>query len=240
MTITRRARTCAALAAASALALSACGGDDSSNGGSSSSTSTSSSDSASSSASEPSESASAPSSETPEGSDAAAEGTVTAQKSGLSFEVPDGWETIDPSALAQNSDEAPKALKDMAKSSGMSLDEFLQGMSQSIDVMALGESKNGFAQNVNVIANPSALTAADLKASLKQQKATVSTTEEVDTPEGKATVATYTLKVGSQTVEGQMAAVPSDSGAGVITVSTIDKDETAEIMDSILKSVKKS
>lgn len=238
MTITRRTRTFAALAAASALALSACGGDDSSNGGSSSSTS--SSDAASSSASEPSESASDPSSEATEGDDAAAEGTVTATKSGLNFEVPDGWETVDPSQLAQNSDDAPKALKDMAKSSGMSLDEFLQGMSQSIDVMALGESKDGFAQNVNVIANPSALTAADLKASLKQQKATVSKTEEVDTPEGKATVATYTLKVGSQTVEGQMAAVPSDSGAGVITVSTIDKDETAKIMDSILKSVKKS
>ncbi|EKA61539.1 dipeptide ABC transporter periplasmic protein [Janibacter hoylei PVAS-1] len=242
MMTTRRTRSFAALAAASALALSACGGDSDTEG---SSSSTSSSAESSASSSEGSESPSESASESPSESESAegesgGEGSVTASKSGVTFDVPDGWTTVDPSALAKDPDKAPQSIKTMAETAGQPVDQFLTQLSQSIDVLVMGEAEDGFSPNINVIPSPQALTESDLKASLAQQSATVSGTEEVDTDSGKATVATYTMSAGSQTVHGQMIAVPSDSGAAVITVSTIDKDETAEVAKTITDSVTKA
>lgn len=225
MEISRRAHALATLTAASALALTACGG--SSSGTDSSSTSSSSS----------SQSAAPSSESTPAQSDAPSEGSVKATRSGLTFDVPDGWETIDPSALAGDSSKAPDALDEMAKSAGMSPEEFLQNMAQTIDVLVLGEAKDGFAQNINVIANPQPLDEKQLRATLEQQNATVTKTEQVTTAGGTAALATYTMTVGSQTVEGKMLAVPSAEGAGVITVSTLDKRDTDTIMSTVVKSV---
>ncbi len=154
--------------------------------------------------------------------------------------MPDGWTTVDPSALAKDPDKAPQSIKTMAETAGQPVDQFLTQLSQSIDVLVMGEAEDGFSPNINVIPSPQALTESDLKASLAQQSATVSGTEEVDTDSGKATVATYTMSAGSQTVHGQMISVPSDSGAAVITVSTIDKDETAEVAKTITDSVTKA
>ena len=92
MMTTRRTRSFAALAAASALALSACGGDSDTEG---SSSSTSSSAESSASSSEGSESPSESASESPSESESAegesgGEGSVTASKSGVTFDVPRG------------------------------------------------------------------------------------------------------------------------------------------------------
>lgn len=236
----RRTRTIAALAAASALTLSACGGDSTTEESSTTETSTSASSEATGESSTESATESPSETESAEGDDAAAQGSVTATKSGLTFDVPDGWETIDPSALAGKPQDAPESIKTMAEDAGMPVDQFLQNLSTSIDVLVMGEAEDGFAQNINVIANPAALDTAQLKANLEQQNATVTGTEEIETEAGTTPMATYTMPVGEQTVHGAMIAAPSDSGAGVITVSTLDEGDTEEIAKTITDSVKKS
>lgn len=242
MTTSRRTRSFAALAAASALALTACGnGDDSSEGDSSSSSETSSSSEETGSEPESETESEGEESETEsEGDDAASGDAVTAQKSGLTFELPDGWETIDPSELSKNSDDAPQSIKDMAESSGTSVDQLLQNLASTVDVMALGESKQGFASNVNVIPNPQPLTEAQLKSSYEQQGGTVTGTEEVETSAGAAPQVDYTMDGEGQTIHGTAIAVPTDDGASVITVSTLDEKETEEVISTIVESVKKA
>lgn len=236
----RRTRTIAALAAASALALSACGGDTTTE-------ESSTTESATSASSEPTSEGSTESpTETPsetsssDGDDDASEGSVTATKSGLTFDVPDGWETIDPSALADKPEDAPESIKTMAEDAGMPVDQFLQNLSTAIDVLVMGEAEDGYAQNINVVAGPAAVDTTQLKANLEQQNATITGTEEIKTEAGTTPMATYTMPVGDQTVHGAMIAAPSDSGAGIITVSTLDEGDTEEIAKTITDSVKKS
>lgn len=235
MTRTHGTRTFAALAAASALALTACGGgEDSSDGDSSSSSTTSSSEGG-----ESPEESSSPSEESSE-EDQASGDAVTARKSGLSFELPDGWEVIDPSELSKNSANAPQSLKDMAKSSGTTVDQLLDNLAQTVDLMAMGETKQGFAENVNVIPNPQPLTEAQLKSSYEQQGGTVTESDEVETSLGAAPMVTYTMAGDGQTVQGAAIAVPGDEGAAVITVSTTDEKKTEEVLTTIVESVKKA
>lgn len=230
-------RALAALATAAVLALSACGGDSEQTGTSSSSTSSESSSESTS----PEDSESAEDSETEsadddaEGSD---DGTATARKSGVSFDVPDGWTAVDPAEVA-SSGEAPDALKEMAEAQGTTTDQLLEAM-KNMDLMLVGETTNDFADNVNVLASPAMPTEADLKSQLEQISAKVEGTETVETDLGEALDTTYSLSAGGTTVQGRMLAVPTDSGAAMITVSTSDAATADEVATEILESVDKA
>ena len=233
-------RALAALATAAVLALSACGGDSEQTGTSSSSASSESSsestspeDSASSESAEASETESA--GDDAEGSD---DGTATARKSGVSFDVPDGWTAVDPAEVA-SSGEAPDALEEMAQAQGTTTDQLLEAM-KNMDLMLVGETTNDFADNVNVLASPAMPTEADLKSQLEQISAKVEGTETVETDLGEALDTTYSLSAGGTTVQGRMLAVPTDSGAAMITVSTSDAATADEIATQILESVDKA
>lgn len=239
MTMNSGPRALAALTTAAVLALSACGGGDDS-----SSEDTTSETTSSETTQESTEDSGTEDSETEDsGTEAAeegAEGTVTATKSGVTFDLPDGWQTFDPSKLAQSSEDAPQALKDMAESSGTSVDQLLQGMAQSVDLMAVGESEAGFAENINVIPNPQTMSEAQLKSSYEQQGGTVSETAEIDTALGAAPTATYTMSGQGQSVRGKVIAVPTDSGSAVITVSTTDAKKSDEVITTIAESIDKA
>lgn len=233
-------RALAALATAAVLALSACGGDSEQTGTSSSSASSESSsestspeDSASSESAEASETESA--GDDAEGSD---DGTATARKSGVSFDVPDGWTAVDPAEVA-SSGEAPDALKEMAEAQGTTTDQLLEAM-KNMDLMLVGETTNDFTDNVNVLASPAMPTEADLKSQLEQISAKVEGTKTVETDLGEALDTTYSLSAGGTTVQGRMLAVPTDSGAAMITVSTSDAGTADEVATEILESVDKA
>lgn len=233
-------RALAALATAAVLALSACGGDSEQTGTSSSSASSESSsestspeDSASSESAEASETESA--GDDAEGSD---DGTATARKSGVSFDVPDGWTAVDPAEVA-SSGEAPDALEEMAEAQGTTTDQLLEAM-KNMDLMLVGETTNDFADNVNVLASPAMPTEADLKSQLEQISAKVEGTKTVETDLGEALDTTYSLSAGGTTVQGRMLAVPTDSGAAMITVSTSDAGTADEVATEILESVDKA
>lgn len=229
-------RALAALATAAVLALSACGGDSEqtdTSSSSASSESTSPEDSATSESTEASEDQS--SDDEAEGSD---DGTATAKKSGVSFDVPDGWTAVDPAEVA-SSGEAPEALKEMAEAQGTTTDQLLEAM-KNMDLMLVGETTNDFADNVNVLASPAMPTEADLKSQLEQISAKVEGTETVETDLGEALDTTYSLSAGGTTVRGRMLAVPTDSGAAMITVSASDAGTADEVATEILESVDKA
>ncbi|WP_434966953.1 hypothetical protein [Janibacter indicus] len=229
-------RALAALATAAVLALSACGSDSEqtdTSSSSASSESTSPEDSATSESTEASEDQS--SDDEAEGSD---DGTATAKKSGVSFDVPDGWTAVDPAEVA-SSGEAPEALKEMAEAQGTTTDQLLEAM-KNMDLMLVGETTNDFADNVNVLASPAMPTEADLKSQLEQISAKVEGTETVETDLGEALDTTYSLSAGGTTVQGRMLAVPTDSGAAMITVSASDAGTADEVATEILESVDKA
>lgn len=254
MNTTRRARSLAAIAAATTLALSACGGgDEDSSDETSSATSSSQSETTEESPEEEApeeteeetqteeeESTDTESEDSADTDESSSDGSVTASKSGVSFEVPDGWTSVNPSDILNNSGDAPKALEDMAKAQGTDADTLLQNLSRSVDVMVIGETRNNFADNINVVASPTAPTEADLKSQLEQIGATVKGTEKVDTPLGSSLDSTYTLPAGGVTVHGRMIAIPTDQGAALVTVSTSDAGTSDELAQAVLDSVEKA
>ncbi len=262
MNTTRRARYFAALAATT-LALSACGGggDDDSSDQDSSKTSTSQSETQESSSEEEqgseteqegstesespeesvesSESAESESAESAEETAASDASTITASTSGVTFQVPQGWEGVNPSEVL-SSGKTPQSIKDMAEAQGMDPDTFLQQISQSVDVMVVGPTKNNFADNVNVIKQPGMPSTATQEAQLEQIGATVSGTEQVDTPLGTAQDTTYTLPADGTTVQGRSLGVPTADGAVAITVSSTDAAEADKVATQILESIDKA
>lgn len=229
MTTTRRTRALAALAAASALTLSACGG-----GGEDSGEETS----TSSATSEDSEGSGEDTSDEGNDEEADAGGDVTAEKSGVTFDVPEGWTTVNPSALLEEEGgQVPAELEEMAKAQGTTGEQLLQNLAQSVDVMVIGETSEGFADNVNVVASPQMPAESDVEAQLEQTGATVSGTEEVETSVGTALATDYTLSMGGKSVHGRMLAVPSDNGAAMITASTLSADESAKVATTIIESI---
>lgn len=234
---TSRAARCAATLAATTLALSACGGGDSEDPPSDeSSTSTSQSESSEQTSESSEETASGESSEETGSSDG---GTVTATKSKVSFQVPDGWEGVNPSELL-SSGKTPESVKDMAEAQGMDPDTYLRQISQSMDLMVIGPTKNNFADNVNVIRQPAMPSTSNQEAQLEQIGATVSGTKEVDTPLGTAQDTTYSLDAQGMTVHGRSLGVPTPDGAVAITVSSSDAAEADKVAQQILESIDKT
>lgn len=229
MTTTRRTRALAALAAASALTLSACGGGGEDSGEE---------PSTSSATSEDSEGSGEDTSDEGNDEEADAGGDVTAEKSGVTFDVPEGWTTVNPSALLEEEGgQVPAELEEMAKAQGTTGEQLLQNLAQSVDVMVIGETSGGFADNVNVVASPQMPAESDVEAQLEQTGATVSGTEEVETSVGTALATDYTLSMGGKSVHGRMLAVPSDNGAAMITASTLSADESAKVATTIIESI---
>ncbi|WP_020143248.1 hypothetical protein [Terracoccus sp. 273MFTsu3.1] len=82
-------------------------------------------------------------------------GRVTARRAGLSFEVPDGWQAVDPSAATRaGASVLPDSFRTLAEQSGMTADEFMRRIGTAMDVMVMGRPRRGFADNVSVIPTP--------------------------------------------------------------------------------------
>lgn len=240
MTRTRRTRTFAALAAAAIIPLAACGSDSEGEGESSSTASSESSAESSGSESSSSEdtassSDTASESSSEESGSASGAGDVTSAQAGVSFDVPDGWQQIDAEEIAANPDQAPPELEAAAEAQGVSVEQFLQQITQQTDLVVLGETEDGFTPNINVIASPQVPTDAQIESQLSSS-GTVEGTEDLETPIGTGTDTTYVLPMGGVEVQGRMLVVPTDSGAAIITVSAGD----AETADSVVGTVAES
>lgn len=234
------ARTSAAVVLAAALTLSACGSDDdSSDDATTTSSAPAESDPSTDDATEdatgdPSES---PSEDT--GDAAADSGTVSAPNAGISFDAPADWQVIDPNqAFGDDPDAIPQELKDAAEAQGASPEQLLQQLKGQTEVVVFGETEGGFASNLNVVGNPTVPTEGQLRSQLEGINATVDSTEEIDTPVGTGIRFSYGLPAAGMTVRADAVVVPTDSGAAVITVSSLDESRSAQVMDDLIPTLK--
>lgn len=212
MTTTHRSRVLAALAGAAVLALSACGGDGTSDESSAATTS----------------SAESSAESTPEAESA------TATQAGVAFDVPEGWTVVDPAKIADGSQQAPQALEDSAERQGTTAKELVAQVAESVDVMVIGDTESN---NVNVVASPAMPTEADMTSQLEGIGAKVGQIDETGTELGAALDSSYTMGQGSQQFHARMLAVPTDAGAAMITVSAGSQDTADEVAETIIDSV---
>ncbi len=219
-----RTRLVAALVAAPALALTACGSDGDTE--TSSTTTAAETSETSSSTSEPAE-------------EATAGGSFVAKKSSISFVPPEGWAPFDVAAALADPAAAPDVVRNAAEANDDEVADFLKPY-ESVDAMAFEAPAGGFAANLNVINNPGTPlpSAEDAQASLEQNPAiTVSEVKDQLTPIGDGRLAVYEITEGDKKVAGEMLFVEGPKGLVVITLSTLEAGKTASAMQDLAGSL---
>lgn len=210
MSRTRRARhAIAPLALATALALTGCSGDSGSGGSEETGGST---------------------------SESTSEGSSTEVSAlGLAFEVPEGWETLDPEDAEIPEDEAAE----LAEGLNLTPEQFDQTV-RGVDLFVVdGDGpQDGFLSNINVLGQSGALPPDD---QLEQQfsgiGAEVLDITREDTDAGEVVAVEYSLGVQDNTVEGVSYLLAQDEEVVTVTVSTPERSQSDEIGAGILDSL---
>lgn len=171
---------------------------------------------------------------------------ISAPKNGLSFGVPEGWLEVDSQAMA-NDAEIQAYLEQAGSETGMNAEMLKQQMAQ-LDLMAMSATRDaaGFAENVNVLAEPVSASVApsveEAKAMVEEVNGTAGAFAEVQTSLGEGVTQAYTAEVAGVDVGGVYIIVPAGTGDGysIITVSASDTAKAQEVADNIVKSLQKN
>lgn len=168
--------------------------------------------------------------------------TVTAPESGVQFVVPDDWQAM---ALSDLTDEELQEIVELAsEASDVSPEELRQQAEQGVELLVMDMEQDGFGDNINVMRIPGAaglLTDEDVL--LEQLEASGMNPDEltaVETEVGDGFRADYTLPVGAVDVAGSGLFLGVDGDIVNITVSTDDAGDTAEIMDTLVGTLRAS
>lgn len=167
---------------------------------------------------------------------------VTAARAGLSFEVPAGWQALDPSAaMGAGAAALPDAAKELAASSGLSVDEYLQRIGTAIEVMVMGRPVRGSADNISVIPTPLAQlpTADDLRSQLEAVEASVTRVDRTTTPIGTAIVVASRLPMGTFTTHTRSVAVRHDGHVTYLTVTATTRSGADSLLRDMLASLRR-
>lgn len=213
--------------AAALLALTGCSGDEGS------STQGSSSEGSGSDESGSDESSTEGSGNEDEGSES--EGGNEFSTLGVSFEAPEGWESLDPDDTGVTEEESGE----IAEGLNLTPEQLAQAV-QSVDLFVVdGEGpQDGFLDNINVLGQPGALPpAAQIEQQFGALGAEVGEVAQEDTELGEVTSVAYSLPVQDGVVEGVSYLFAQDDEVVTITVSTSDRATTTEIGDGILASL---
>jgi hypothetical protein len=167
---------------------------------------------------------------------------VTAARAGLSFEVPAGWQALDPSAaMGAGAAALPDAAKELAASSGLSVDEYLQRIGTAIEVMVMGRPVRGSGDNISVIPTPLAHlpTADDLRSQLEAVGASVTRVDRTTTPIGPAIVVASRLPIGTFTTHTRSVAVRHDGHVTYLTVTATTRSGADSLLRYMLASLRR-
>lgn len=165
------------------------------------------------------------------------EGTRSTEVSalGLAFDVPEGWETLDPDDAEIPEEEAA----DLAEGLNLTPEQFDQTV-RGVDLFVVdGDGpQDGFLSNINVLGQPGALPPDD---QLEQQfgaiGAEVVDISREDTEAGEVVAVQYSLGMQDNTVEGVSYLLAQDEEVVTVTVSTPDRAQSDEIGEGILASL---
>ena len=161
-----------------------------------------------------------------------------ATASGVSFEVPEGWTSVDPVEVADGAAD-DEAVQGLAEGLGVAPEE-LESAIAGVDLFVFedGGRADGFLDNINVTSPGGDLPTQDqLETEFSGLGATVGVFEEVETDLGNSVTLTYQLPVGATEVQGEVIAVEVDGASVAVTVSTTDPDLTEEIAAQVLDSL---
>lgn len=150
---------------------------------------------------------------------------------GVSFEAPEGWESLDPNDADIPEDEAAN----LAEGLGLTPEQFEQTISRVDLFLVDGDGpQKGFLSNINVLAQQGALPDdGALESQFAAIGAEVLEVSHTDTGAGDATVVEYTLSVGDRTIEGVSHLVDLGDEIVTVTVSAPDRAEADEIAATI-------
>jgi hypothetical protein len=173
--------------------------------------------------------------EEPEGGDSADSSGTEVSALGLAFDVPEGWETLDPEDAEIPEEEAAE----LAEGLNLTPEQFDQTV-RGVDLFVVdGDGpEDGFLSNINVLGQSGSLPPDD---QLEQQfsgiGAEVVDISREDTDAGEVVAVQYSLGVQENTVEGVSYLLAQDDEVVTVTVSTPDRDQSDEIGEGILASL---
>ena len=162
-------------------------------------------------------------------------GSTEVSALGLAFDVPEGWETLDPDDAEIPEEEAA----DLAEGLNLTPEQFDQTV-RGVDLFVVdGDGpQDGFLSNINVLGQPGALPPDD---QLEQQfgaiGAEVVDISREDTDAGEVVAVQYSLGMQDNTVEGVSYLLAQDQEVVTVTVSTPDRAQSDEIGEGILASL---
>lgn len=155
---------------------------------------------------------------------------------GVSFEAPEGWESLDP----EDTGLTEEGSGEIAEGLGMTAEQLTQAV-QSVDLFVVdgGGPQDGFLSNINVLGQPGQLPPEDqIEEQFTALGAQVVDVTTEDTEVGEVTAVQYSLDVQDNTVEGVSYLFAQDEEVVVtITVSTQDRATSTEIGDAIVDSL---
>ncbi len=154
---------------------------------------------------------------------------------GVSFDVPDGWEDLDPEDANIPEDEAAE----LAEGLGLTPEQFDQTV-KGVDLFVVdGDGpQDGFLSNINVLGQTGSMPPDDaLEQQFQAIGAEVVDVTHEDAEVGDVVAVQYSLPVQENTVEGVSYLFSQGDDVVTITVSTPDRADSTEIGDAILASL---
>jgi hypothetical protein len=193
----------------------------------------------------PSASSSAPGTPTEDASDepgrtsSADAVVVEVEKYGLSFELPEGWITLDAKKALSGGGENP-FLKDLADRLGTTPAQLVQSFSTYVQTFSVsgGGARHGFLSNVNSVGQDTDLNDEQIKLQLATIGAKPGAVQHATTDAGDVARVPYRLRSSGVTVDAVALAVHADGATVVITVSASTRKEAGRLADQVEASLR--
>lgn len=216
------ARIVAAIAAA--LLLTACsgGGDDAGGESAGAESSTSTDDDAA----------------TPEEAPTLPNGDVVAERAGVSFTPPEGWEVVDPSTLLDGAEDDPR-IAALAEAFGLPEDQLGASM-QLVDLVGLAPDQGGSLTVVGLPTGAALPTRSAIEAQLAMAGGEIDEFAEIDTPIGPAVRVGLTVDVpapGTDSGHATSLYVVVDERLAGITVGGLEPEQGRTVVDDLVPTL---
>ena len=159
-------------------------------------------------------------------------------EAGVTFDLPAKWEEFDRERMNEALSNS-STMDDLTDRMGLTSDQFRQLMASNIVLYVTApHASGGFLDNVNVLVFDGALPSKRaLELQYRALGATHVRSEDVETDAGDGYGTTYDLEVGRSVVHGEALSLDAGRKTVVITVSTDDTGDTADLVQQVTESL---
>jgi hypothetical protein len=166
--------------------------------------------------------------------------TVEVTKFGISFQLPEGWITLDAKKALEGGGQNA-FLEEMADKLGTTQDQLVKSFSTIVQTLSVSDegAVHGFLTNVNTVGQEAELNDDQIKLQLASIGAKPGPIDHATSEAGDVTRVPYDLAAKAMTVRAVALAVHADAGTVVVTVSSSTSAEAGRIADQIQASLRK-